>query len=62
MNVCDVRHEPRYQITYRGARGSKYKQKPNSDYSPVWLVCESCMENKKHFGSEDQVISTEVLA
>ena len=62
MNVCDPRHEPRYQITYRGARGSNYTIARATNYNPVWLVCESCMENKKHFGSEEQVISTEVLA
>ena len=62
MNICDVRHQPKYQITYKGAQGSNYTPNINSNYMPVWLVCESCMENKKHFGSDDQVESVEVLA
>ena len=54
MNICQEGHEPKYQITYKSAIRGKY--------IPVWLVCESCIENKKHFGSDDEVISVERLA
>ena len=47
MNICDERHDPACQITYRGARGSHYH--------PIWLVCEDCLKNQEHFGSEDQI-------
>ncbi len=54
LNTCEDRHEPKYQITYKSAkRGS---------YVPVWLVCESCMENRSCFGSEDEIVSVEILA
>ncbi len=49
MNVCEDKHEPKYQITYKSAKGG--------EYIPVWLVCENCMENKKQFGSDDEVVS-----
>ena len=54
MNVCEDRHEPKYQITYKSAKGGLH--------TPVWLVCESCMENKRHFGSEDVIESVRILA
>ena len=54
MNVCEDRHEPKYQITYKPAKGGLH--------TPVWLVCESCMENKRHFGSEDVIESVRILA
>jgi len=54
MNFCEERHEPKYQITYKPAKGGKYV--------PVWLVCESCMENKKHFGSDALIESVKILA
>ena len=54
MNICEERHEPKYQITYKSAKGG--------EYIPVWLVCENCMENKKHFGSDNEVISVKTLA
>ena len=47
MNVCDERHESKFQVTYKSAPGMRYQ--------PVWLVCESCFENKRHFGSEDMI-------
>jgi len=47
MNICDDRHEPKYQIIYKSAKGR--------NYAPVWLVCENCLENQEHFGSEDQI-------
>ena len=47
MNHCDERHEPDCQVTYKSAKGS--------NYTPVWLVCESCMKNKQHFGSTDEI-------
>jgi len=53
MNVCEDRHEPKYQITYKPAKGGKY--------TPVWLVCESCMENKTHFGSEEEIQTVRIL-
>jgi len=62
MNVCDIRHQPKYQITYKAARGRNYTQTTAGSYNPVWLVCESCMENKRHFGSDDQVESVEMMA
>jgi len=54
MNVCEDRHELKYQITYRSAKGGTYV--------PVWLVCQSCMENKEHFGSEEEIESVRILA
>ncbi len=54
MNVCEDRHEPKYHITYKSASGR--------EYTPVWLVCESCMENKKHFGSEEEIETVRILA
>ena len=56
MNLCDPRHEPKYQITYKSA--SNYAKRTH--YTPVWLVCDECMQ-KNHFGSEDQVESMEML-
>ena len=53
MDVCDDRHAPKYQVKYRSAKGS--------NYNPVWLVCESCMENKLHFYDKKQIKSIEVL-
>ena len=53
MNVCEDKHEPKYQITYKSAKGGTY--------IPVWLVCESCMENKTYFGSEDEIESVRIL-
>lgn len=44
MNICEDRHEPKYQITYGGAKGS------NSN-PHVWLVCESCFNTKDCFNS-----------
>ena len=52
MNICDERHDPTCQVTYRGARGSHYH--------PVWLVCDSCMETN-HFGSAEQIDSMDML-
>jgi hypothetical protein len=54
MNICEEKHEPKYQVTYKPA--------PGGQYIPVWLVCESCMENKRHFGSEEQIESVSILA
>jgi len=65
MNVCDDEHEPKYQITYKSAK-SKYhttfKSVTDMKYIPVWLVCESCMENKQCFGSQDEIETIEILA
>ena len=54
MNVCEERHDPKYQITYKPAKGG--------EYIPVWLVCESCMENKRHFGSDELIETVRILA
>ena len=65
MNLCDDDHEPKYQITYKSAT-PKYqttlKSITGEEYFPVWLVCESCMENKNCFGSEDEIVTIEMLA
>ena len=53
MSICKDWHEPKYRVTYKPAKGS--------NYTPVWLVCESCMVNKNHFGSEDQIVTVEIL-
>ncbi|MEX0863071.1 hypothetical protein [Nitrosopumilus sp.] len=52
MNICSEAHTPVYKITYKGAKGSKYK--------PEWLVCENCHE-KKYFGAFDVVLNIEKL-
>lgn len=49
MNICEDNHEPKYQVAYKPSLGGKY--------TPVWLVCENCMENKKYFGSADIIKS-----
>ena len=54
MNVCDIGHDPKYQVKYQSAKGCTY--------NPVWLVCESCMENKQCFFDKDQIKSIDVLA
>ncbi len=54
MNICDERHEPKYQITYKTAK--------RGEYIPVWIVCENCMENKKHFGSDELIETVRILA
>ncbi len=54
MNVCVEHHTPKFQITYRPAKGC--------NICPVWLVCESCMTGKECFGSHDEIESVEVLA
>ncbi len=65
MNVCEDSHVPKYQITYKSAK-PKYQTTFNSvtgeKYIPVWLVCESCMENKQCFGSQDEIEIMEMLA
>jgi len=53
MNLCVEEHVPKYKVTYKpGIDGKNI---------PVWLVCESCMENKKGFGSEDEIVLVETL-
>lgn len=54
MNICEERHDIKYVITYKPAKGSTY--------APVWHVCENCYENKRCFGSEDEIESTKILA
>jgi len=53
MNQCEDRHEVKYKITYKPAKGQAY--------CPVWLVCELCYE-KRHFGSDDITQSIETLS
>jgi len=53
MNQCEDRHEPKYQVTYKSAIGG--------EYTPVWLVCESYMANRECFGSQDEIVSVEIL-
>lgn len=53
MNICDDRHEQQYKVIYKPAKGGIH--------TPVWLVCESCLENKRHFGSDDVIDSIEQI-
>ena len=53
MELCDTRHEPKFQIKYTAAKGT--------NRNPIWLVCDMCM-NKKCFGNKDQILSMDVLA
>ena len=52
MNQCEDRHESKYRITYKPAKGQAY--------CPQWLVCEQCYD-KRHFGSDDLIQSVEIL-
>jgi len=54
MNQCEDRHEPKYRITYKAAKGNRY--------APKWLVCEACFENKSPFCNESDIQSIEILA
>lgn len=49
MNICEERHSPQYKIIYKGAKGCRHNH--------AWLVCQSCMENKKCFGDHEQILS-----
>ena len=65
MNICEARHEPKYQITYRSAKPKFYTPLESvtlTRYTPVWLVCEDCMENKECFGSQAGIEIMEILA
>ena len=53
MNICQERHEPKYQVKYKPAKGHQQ--------SPVWLVCENCLDNRKCFGSNDIIESVQIL-
>ncbi len=64
MNICEDRHEPKYQITYRSAKPKFYTPLESVTlrrYNPVWLVCEACMENKECFGTHDDIEIMEML-
>lgn len=52
MNQCDERHDPKFQIKYLSGKGS--------NYNPIWLVCEMCMD-KLCFGDKKEILSIEVL-
>jgi len=54
MNVCVEHHIPKFQITYKSAKGH--------EYNPIWLVCDICMQNKQCFGSDDEIEKVELLA
>ena len=54
MNVCEFRHKVEYQVTYRPAKGS-------TNHS-IWFVCDSCLKTKDYFGSEDEIVSLDILA
>ena len=54
MNICVEHHTPKFQITYKSAKGR--------DVKSVWLVCDICMQNKNCFGSEDEIEKVELLA
>ncbi len=54
MNICVEHHTPKFQITYKAAKGHSY--------NPVWLVCEMCMDHKNCFGSDDEIEKVELLA
>ena len=64
MNICEDRDEPKYQVTYRSAKPKFYtplESVTSRRYNPVWLVCEDCMENKEHFGSQAGIEIMEIL-
>ncbi|MFQ5781833.1 MAG: hypothetical protein ACE5GR_02105 [Nitrosopumilus sp.] len=54
MNICSDKHKPKYEITYKSAK--------HGTHTPVWLVCESCMENRNCFGSDDLIESVRIIA
>jgi len=63
MNICEDRHEPKYQVTYKSTK-PKYtplESVTSRRYTPVWLVCEACMENKECFGSQAGIETMEIL-
>jgi len=61
MNLCVEEHVPKYKITYKPSINGEHKPGNNRSYIPVWLVCESCMENKQCFGSEAEIVFVETL-
>ncbi len=64
MNICEDRHEPKYQVTYKSAQPKYYnpfESVASRSNAPVWLVCESCMENKECFGTHDDIETMEIL-
>jgi len=53
MNKCQDSHEIKYQITYKPVKGGMH--------TPVWLVCEACMD-KRHFGTDSEIQNIKILA
>ena len=53
MDVCDPRHNPKYQVTYNSAKGSNQNH--------MWAVCDECMKDKLCFYDKNQIISIDVL-
>ena len=63
MNVCEDSHTPKYQITYKSAKPkyqTTFKSVTDGKYTPVWLVCESCMD-RECFGSQDEIETIKML-
>jgi len=54
MNYCEDRHEKKYMITYKPA--------PGGSYTPQWMVCTNCFENKHCFGDDHLILSAEKVA
>jgi len=54
MNRCEDRHEKKFMITYKPA--------PGGQYTPKWMVCSNCVENKHCFGDEELILSIEKIA
>ncbi|EGP93667.1 hypothetical protein MY1_0906 [Nitrosarchaeum koreense MY1] len=39
---------PEYKIVYKGAK--------KSNYTPIWFVCSNCLETKRYFYDENEII------
>jgi len=48
MNICDEKHLPKYKIVYKGAK--------KSNYNSIWFVCSNCLETKRYFYDENEII------
>ncbi len=53
MNLCVEEHVPKYKVTYKPAHAG--------ENIPAWFVCELCMEKRKCFSTEDEVVFVETL-
>ena len=52
MEICDTRHEPKFQVKYISTKGR--------NHNPIWLVCEMCID-KLCFGDKKEILSIEIL-